>query len=209
MSTLIIPPLVVLLPILLGGAWIGLYRGWKDEAWTAGVLIVTLFVVARPDTVLLPTLERLIAAFQRAGQALLGLDTGGPAFRFEGEARPLAQLFAFLILVALAYALGQLLGKGERGGFLWKLLAILLGSFNLALVFTWLASNFVATRDEDGSVRLVIPSFDGAEVVVGAPTASKVLDSWPGLLVILVVVILFVFLLTSARVATRVVKKSS
>jgi hypothetical protein len=199
--------LIVLLPIILCGARIGLYRGWKDEGWTAAALIVTLLVVSRPETVLLPTLERLIAAFQRAGQALLGRDTGGPAFRFEGTARPLAQLLAFLIFVALAYALGQLLGKGERGGFLWKILAILLGSFNLALVITWLASNFLAIRGEDGSIRLVIPSFDGAEIVFGTPTANNLLASWPGVLGILVVIIIFVFLLTSARVATRVINK--
>jgi len=46
MPTLMIPPLIVLLPILLGGALIGLRRGWKDEAWTAGALIVTLVVLA-------------------------------------------------------------------------------------------------------------------------------------------------------------------
>ncbi len=200
MPTLVIPPLIVLLPILLGGAWIGLRRGWKDEAWTAAALLVTLFVVARPETVLLPTLERLIGAFQRAGQALLGRDTGGPAFRFEGAARPLAQLLAFLLFVALAYALGQLLGKGEQGRGLWKILAILLGGFNLALVITWVASNFLAARDEDGSVRLIIPSFEGAEVVFGTPTTNNILASWPGLIGILVVVILLVFLLTRARV---------
>ena len=209
MPTLVIPPLIVLLPILLGGAWIGLRRGWKDEAWTAGALIVTLFVVARPETVLLPTLERLIGAFQRAGQALLGRDTGGPAFRFEGNARPLAQLLAFLLFVALAYALGQLLGKGEKAGGLWWVLSILLGGFNLALVVTWLASNFLTERSEDGSVRLVIPSFDGAEVVFGTPTANNILASWPGLIGVLMIVILCFFLLTTARMGGNPKKKGS
>lgn len=200
MPILSVPPLVVLLPILLCGAWLGLRRGWKDEAWTAGALLVTLFVVARPETVLLPTLERLIGAFQRAGQALLGQDTGGPVFRFEGASRPLAQLLAFLLFVALAYALGQLLGKGEQGSGLWKILAILLGGFNLAVVVSWLASNFLAARNEDGSVRLVIPSFTGAEVVFGTPTTNNILASWPGLVGLLVVVIALVFILTRARV---------
>lgn len=200
MPILSIPPLIVLLPILLCGAWLGLRRGWKDEAWTAGALLVTLFVVARPETVLLPTLERLIGAFQRAGQALLGQDTGGDPFHFEGASRPLAQLLAFLLFVALAYALGQLLGKGEQGGGLWKILAILLGGFNLAVVVSWLASNFLAARNEDGSVRLVIPSFTGAEVVFGTPTTNNILASWPGLIGLLVVVIALVFILTRARV---------
>jgi hypothetical protein len=200
MPILSVPPLIVLLPILLCGAWLGLRRGWKDEAWTAGALLVTLFVVARPETVLLPTLERLIGAFQRAGQALLGQDTGGDPFHFEGASRPLAQLLAFLLFVALAYALGQLLGKGEQGGGLWKILAILLGGFNLAVVVSWLASNFLAARNEDGSVRLVIPSFTGAEVVFGTPTTNNILASWPGLIGLLVVVIALVFILTRARV---------
>ena len=200
MPILSVPPLIVLLPILLCGAWLGLRRGWKDEAWTAGALLVTLFVVARPETVLLPTLERLIGAFQRAGQALLGQDTGGDPFHFEGASRPLAQLLAFLLFVALAYALGQLLGKGEQGGGLWKILAILLGGFNLVVVVSWLASNFLAARNEDGSVRLVIPSFTGAEVVFGTPTTNNILASWPGLIGLLVVVIALVFILTRARV---------
>ena len=200
MPILSVPPLIVLLPILLCGAWLGLRRGWKDEAWTAGALLVTLFVVARPETVLLPTMERLIGAFQRAGQALLGQDTGGDPFRFEGASRPLAQLLAFLLFVALAYAIGQLLGKGEQGGGLWKILAILLGGFNLAVVVSWLASNFLAARNEDGSVRLVIPSFTGAEVVFGTPTTNNILASWPGLIGLLVVVIALVFILTRARV---------
>ena len=200
MPILSVPPLIVLLPILLCGAWLGLRRGWKDEAWTAGALLVTLFVVARPETVLLPTMERLIGAFQRAGQALLGQDTGGDPFHFEGASRPLAQLLAFLLFVALAYALGQLLGKGEQGGGLWKILAILLGGFNLAVVVSWLASNFLAARNEDGSVRLVIPSFTGAEVVFGTPTTNNILASWPGLIGLLVVVIALVFILTRARV---------
>jgi hypothetical protein len=200
MPTLSVPPLVVLLPILLFGAWVGLRRGWKDEAWTFAALLVTLFVVARPETVLLPTLERLISAFQRAGQALLGRDTGGPAFRFEGASRPWAALLAFLLFVALAYAGGHLLGKGEQGGGLWKILAILLGGLNLVIVVSWLATSFLAARQDDGTVRLVIPSFSGAAVVLGTPTTNNILSSWPGLIGLLIVVILLVFILTRARV---------
>ena len=87
MPTLTVPPLIVLLPILLVGAWSGLRRGWKDEAWTFGALLLTLFVVARPETVLLPTLERLINAFKRAGQALLGRDTGSVVGHGETRVR--------------------------------------------------------------------------------------------------------------------------
>lgn len=196
MPTLTVPPLVVLLPILLFGAWIGLRRGWKDEAWTFGALIVTLFVVARPETVLLPVLERLIAAFQRAAQALLGRDTGGEPFRFDTAARPLAALLAFLIFVSLAYALGHFLGKGEKGKGLWRVLAILLGGLNVALVISWLATSFLAASQNDGTMRLVIPSFSGAAVVFGAPTTNTLLASWPGLLGMLAVVIVLVFTLT-------------
>ena len=44
-----IPPLVVLLPIFVLGALSGFKRGWRDEAWTLGALVLTVFVVARPD----------------------------------------------------------------------------------------------------------------------------------------------------------------
>lgn len=200
MSTLNISPPLVLLPILLLGAWIGLRRGWKDEAWTFGALVVTLFVVSRPETLLLPLLERLIAAFQRAAQALLGRDTGGTPFRFEGSVRPWAVLLAFLLLVSLCYALGHLLGKGELKGGLWKVIAILLGGLNIALVISGLTTSFLAARQEDGVVRLEIPSFSGAQVVFGTPTTNNLLASWPGLLGLLIVVLLIVFVLTRTRV---------
>jgi hypothetical protein len=200
MPTLTVPPLIVLLPILLVGAWSGLRRGWKDEAWTFAALLLTLFVVARPETVLLPTLERLINAFKRAGQALLGRDTGGPAFSFEGNARPWAALLAFLVFVGLAYAGGHLLGKGEQGKGLWKILSMLLGGLNFLIVITWLVTCFVSTRQADGSVKLVLPSFEGAAIVLGTPTTNNVLASWPGLIGLLIVVILLVFILTRTRV---------
>ena len=200
MPTLSIPPLFVLVPILLLGAWSGLRRGWKDEAWTFGALLVTLFVVARPESVLLPTLERLINAFKRAGEALLGRDTGGPAFAFEGDSRPWAALLAFLVFVALAYAGGHLLGKGEQGGGLWKILSMLLGGLNLVIVITWLVTSFVATRQDDGRIRLVLPSFDGAAIEFGTPTTNSVLASWPGLIGLLIVIILLLFILTRTRI---------
>jgi hypothetical protein len=196
MQTLNISPQFVLLPILVYGAWLGLRRGWKDEAWTLGALLLTLFVVARPETVLLPILERVIAAFQRAAQALLGRDTGGEPFRFDATARPWAALLAFLIFVSLAYAVGHFLGKGEKNKGLWRILAALLGGLNVALVVSWLVTGFLATRDEDGTLRLTIPSFDGATVNVGTPTTTSLLASWPGLLGMLIVAIILIFILT-------------
>ena len=196
MQTLNIAPQFVLLPILVYGAWLGLRRGWKDEAWTFGALVLTLFVVARPETVLLPILERLIAAFQRAAQALLGRDTGGEPFRFDATSRPWAALLAFLIFVSLAYAGGHFLGKGEKNKGLWRILAALLGGLNVALVVSWLVTGFLATREESGILRLTIPSFDGAAVNVGTPTTSSLLTSWPGLLGMLVVAIVLIFILT-------------
>ena len=198
MPTLNVSPLLVLLPIFMLGALSGFRRGWKDEAWTLGALLAAIFMAARPETVLLPLLERLIGAVQRAGQALLGRDTGGTAFRFNDELRPWVTLLAFLIFAALAYAFGHLLGRGEPGRGLWKVLGGLLGALNLTIVVTWLITRFVAQREEGGAVRLVIPSFDGAAVVFGAPTTNSVLASWPNLIGILIVVILLVFLLTRA-----------
>ncbi len=197
MPTLNIPPIIVLLPIIILGGLSGFRRGWKDEAWTLGVLLLTVFVVARPETVLLPILERLIGAILRAGQALLGRDTAGPPFAFSDGVRPWATLVAFLIFAALAYAVGHLIGRGEPGkGIIWRLLAGLLGALNLTIVVTWLITRFVEERQDDGTVQLIIPSFSGAAVVLGTPTTNSVLASWPGLIGMLLVVILLVFLLT-------------
>ncbi len=193
-----IPPLVVLLPIFVLGALSGFKRGWRDEAWTLGALVLTVFVVARPETVLLPMLERVIGAFQRAGQALLGRDTTGPAFRFDPAVRPWAALLAFFVFVALSYAFGHLMGKGEPAVGIAKVLAGLLGAANLLVVALWLVSRFTAVRGDDGALRLIVPPFRGATLVVGAPTTNSVLASWPGLFGLLLVVILFVFLLTRA-----------
>lgn len=200
MPVLTVPPSIVLLPMLLVGAWIGLRRGWKDEAWTLGALLVTIVIFVRPERALLPILERLIAAFQRAGQALLGRDTGGESFQFAGPSRPWASLLAFLLFVALAYALGHLLGKSEQGKGLWKLLAILLGGVNVVIVVTGFVSSFVATRQGSEGLRLVIPSFDGAAVVLGTPNTNNIFASWPGLIGLLLVFVLIVFILTRTRV---------
>ncbi len=199
MSTLTVPPLIVLIPLLILGAWIGLQRGWKNEAWTAAILMLMLLVISQPESMLLPTLERLISAFQRAGQALLGQDSSGPAFQFEDNTRPVAQFFAFLLFVALAYSVGQLLGKGEKSKGLWSMLAALLGAFNLLLTLGWLANNFLFDRTADGSIRLTIPSFDGAQVVLGTSASTALLNSWQGWLSIIMVVILFFFLISRAR----------
>ncbi len=99
MPTVHIPPAMILVPIFILGAMSGFKRGWRDEAWTLGALLVTVLLVARPEAVLLPALERMIGAFQRAGQALLGRDTSGPSFRFDDPLRPWAALLAFLFFV--------------------------------------------------------------------------------------------------------------
>ena len=70
MPTWTIPPLFVLLPILVLGVITGLRRGWKDEVWACGGLLITVAIVSRPESVLLPTLERVISVFLRAGQRL-------------------------------------------------------------------------------------------------------------------------------------------
>ncbi|MDP9373080.1 MAG: hypothetical protein M3Q65_11650, partial [Chloroflexota bacterium] len=95
------------------------------------------------------------------------------------------------------YAVGHLIGRGEPGkGIIWRLLAGLLGALNLTIVVTWLITRFVAERQDDGTVQLIIPSFSGAAVVLGTPTTNSLLASWPGLIGMLLVVILLVFLLT-------------
>ena len=196
MPTVQIPPTMILVPIFVLGAMSGFKRGWRDEAWTLGALLLTVLLVARPEAVLLPALERMIGAFQRAGQALLGRDTSGPPFSFDDPLRPWAALLAFMFFVALAYAFGHLVGKGEPSRGLSKLLAGLLGALNLTIVVTWLITRFAATRGDDGSVQLIVPSFRGAQVVFGTPTTNNVMASWPGLIALLLVVILFVLLLT-------------
>ncbi len=58
MPTVHIPPAMILVPIFILGAMSGFKRGWRDEAWTLGALLLTVLLVARPEAVLLPALER-------------------------------------------------------------------------------------------------------------------------------------------------------
>jgi hypothetical protein len=199
MPTWTIPPLFVLLPILVLGVINGLRRGWKDEAWACGGLLLTVAIVSRPESVLLPTLERVISVFLRAGQELIGRDTSGPSFVFPDEVRPWAVILAFLVFASLAYSIGHLVGKGEIGKGLWKLLGGLIGGLNFVIIAVWLATQLLAKRP-DGLARLTLPSFEGRDVVFGSPTANNVMASWPGLIGLLLVVILIVVLLTRARV---------
>jgi len=199
MPTLLIPPIFVLVPILIFGVINGLRRGWKDELWALGGLLLTVAVVSRPETILLPFLERFISVFLRAFQELLGRDTSGPSFVFPENVRSWAVVLAFLVLASLSYAIGHLVGKGEVGKGLWKLIGGLLGGLNFVFIATWLATQLLGKR-QDGLARLTIPSFQGRDVVFGTPTANNVMASWPGLIGLLLVVILIVVLLTRARV---------
>lgn len=199
MPTSNIPPLVVLFPVLLLGAITGLRRGWKDELWTCGGLLLTVWLVSRPDTLLVPAIERVISVFLRAGQELIGRDTSGPSFAFSPDVRPWVVVLAFLVLASLSYSIGRLIGKGETGKGPWKLLGGLIGGLNFVIMVTWAASQFAARRP-DGLARLTIPSFRGRDIVLGTPTANNVMASWPGLIGLLLVVILIVVLLTRARV---------
>src|SRR3712207_8551599 len=107
MPTWTVPPLFVLLPILVLGVVNGLRRGWKDEAWACGGLLITVAIVSRPDTILLPIAERVISVFLRAGQELLGRDTSGPSFVFPESVRPWVVVLAFLVCASLAYSIGH------------------------------------------------------------------------------------------------------
>ena len=59
-------------------------------------------------------------------------------------------MLTVLFFVALAYAFGHMVGKGEPSNGLAKLLAGLLGALNLTIVVTWLITRFAATRGDDG-----------------------------------------------------------
>lgn len=199
MPTLNVPPLFVLVPILVLGVVNGLRRGWKDEAWALGGLILTIGIVSRPESLLLPVAERVISVFIRAGQELIGRDTSGPSFIFPEDVRPWAVVLAFLLFAAISYWVGNLVGKGEVGKGFWKLIGGLIGGLNFVIIATWLATQLLAKR-QDGLARLTIPSFQGRDVVFGTPTANNVMASWPGLIGLLLVVIFIVVLLTRARV---------
>ena len=199
MPTTMILPLYVLLPIAFIGGVSGLKRGYKDELWTLGGLLVALAIVSRPDTLLLPVTERVISVFIRAGQELVGRDTSGPSFTFSEGVRPWVVIIAALILAALAYSLGRLLGKGEVGKGPMKLLGFLFGGLNLMGIAIWLASRFL-DKSPDGRAGLTIPSFEGRQIVFSSPTANNVMASWPGLIGLLIVLILILFLLNRARV---------
>ena len=199
MPTMMIPPIFVLVPILILGVIDGLRRGWKDELWALGGLMLSAVIVARPDTILLPFLERFISVFLRAFQELLGRDTSGPSFVFPANVRFTVVVLSFLTLAAGSYAVGHLLGKGEISKGIMRLLGGLVGAVNLVIITSWLATQFFAKRD-DGLARVSIPSFTGREVVFGNPTANNLLASWQGLVGILLVIILIVFLLNRARV---------
>ena len=147
MQTIMILPLYVLLPAVFIGGLNGLRRGWKDELWTLGGLLLTLAVVSRPD-VLLPVVERVISVFLRAGQELIGRDTSGPSFVFPDAVRSWVVVITAAIFAALAYAIGRLLGKGEVGKGVWKIIGFLAGGLNVAGIVIWVASRFLDRRQD-------------------------------------------------------------
>lgn len=198
MPTTMILPLYVLLPALFLGGVNGLRRGWKDELWTLGGLLVTLAIVSRPD-MLLPVVERVISVFLRAGQELIGRDTSGPSFAFPDAVRPWIVLLAAALLAAGSYTVGRLLGKGEIGRGVWRIIGFLIGGVNVAGIAIWLGARFLERR-ADGSAGLTLPSFEGRRIDFSTPTANSVLASWPGLIGMLIVLIAVLVLLSRARV---------
>lgn len=205
MSVVQVPTLLVLAPLFVLGAIVGVKRGWRAELWTLGLLVAVWLFAARADMALIPLLERVIGAVQRAGQVLFGRDSGGPAFRFGVYQRPWVALVATVALVAGAYAGGARAARGELGRGLARFLGPLLGVANVMLVAFTLMRRLTAIRGAQDRVSMLVPPFPGATVVVNVPTnPASLLAQWPFLLVLLAAAVGIVLLLArSGRIGGR------
>lgn len=187
MPVLQVPTILLLAPLFIAGAILGLKRGMRAEAWTLAGLMLIWLVAVRAETVLLPLLERVIGAIQRAGQVLLSRDSSAPTFRFSEPQRPWVALVVVVALIALAYARGARMSSPEFGRGPARLLGPLLGVVNLVLMATILVGRLAAIRGANDSVAMLVPPFPGATVVLDVPSnPAMLLAQWPLLLALMV-----------------------
>lgn len=195
MSYLYLPPVTLLIPLMLVGAWFGYRRSWIREMITglvlAGVLIgferlrSLAYTIVRGVAGLV---DRLAHAVHFSGVSFVGLADRFPATLFS--------LLCLALFIAAAYYAGHYLGsrqpEGER---LHRSTGLVLGAVNVLLLVT-LASKYVISLIHSSRLSnlSVVPGGSrGLSIEFPAfPSTSRLID-WSTIAIIIVVAVAVVW----------------
>lgn len=197
MPVVLVPPIVLLAPAFLIGAYLGFRRGWRREILTAaGLALVILLRRGVADFFWLVNL--VIDRLTRAAAVIIGLDANAepPQLAAPAELELVASLALLALLVALTYLVANWLGRQAGLDRASRLFGALVGGLNTSVILSRMlavARPAAPSAVSDG-VNLRIPSFGGADIVVPPPPEQALLVTWPTLALIALVFVALVYL---------------
>jgi hypothetical protein len=192
MTQITLPPVMLLLPVLLVGAWLGYRRTWAKETITGLALAVVLVGFDRMLGMVV-ALIRLVGRFVAAAAQAARL--GAPPVERAVDRLPqaLLALGCLVTFVAAAYWLGNVLGRQAGQGRVLRLSGALVGALNVLILVA-----IVSARADDilGRARLqrlfLVPgSPRGLDIEVPPFPSSAVLVQWSAYALVLLVLIAF------------------
>ncbi len=192
MVELRIPAVVLLLPLLLMGAALGLRRGWARETLTGLGLAVILVAF---DRLVAVALAAITFVGRVAGEIARSAGVGAPRLDslLNRAPRGLIVLVFAVIFLVVAYKVGHM--RGNKGGDTryGKLAGAVVGALNVLLLLA-----IVSARASDvlGAARLrrlfLVPgSGRGVEMEVPPFPSAAVLAQWSAYAVVVLMLIAF------------------
>ena len=186
--------LLLIFPFLVVAALWGWRRGWKEEAITLVVLLLSLvFFGSLSRTSLLAILvNRIVEAFASFFGTLIGTDIQTRSL-VSTENPTLFQIIGFFLTVMLAYAIGTGLGQRRDLSAVGRLAGSILSIFNVFLIASQ-AFRFINQRNPDLLNR------EGTIIVTQDTNVNALLSYLPSLFAILFVVLLIVLVLRLPKI---------
>ncbi len=183
--------LLIIIPFLIMGAFLGLRRGWIEEAITTlGLIFALVFFSSIERTSLLGVfINRIVQAFALFFSALLGAEF--EARTLVTPANPsLFQLIGFIIVVILSYFVGGAVGRRRGLTRIGYFMGAILGAINVFLVASQ-AITFITQYN---------PNFFQRTVTVTTESGNVLREYLPSIFTLLFILLLVIFFLRLPKI---------
>ena len=183
--------LLIIIPFLIMGVFLGLRRGWIEEAITTiGLIFALVFFSNVERTSLLGVLiNRVVQAFALFFGALLGTTFESQALVEIGNPN-VFQFVGFVMTVILAYIVGSAVGRRRGLTRLAYAMGGILGAINVFLV----ASQLITF------ITQYFPNFFERTVTVTSDSGNVLREYLPSIFALLFILLLVIFFLRLPRI---------